>query len=199
MSRSLEIRWFFDQPPFRPEGGFGDASREQPRTDWYAPASDDGCGIKTRGGKLETKLRTDDRGAKAMAGLRGRVEGWRKWSLEVPPDDEIPDDLLEATGWTAVWKMRYVRFFAIAAGTIAELDEPGEEGCQFEWAELRAAGRSWWTVGFEAYGESSRLESYLAATAAHSVVEGLPTQAFGEGNSFGYPRWLRMLRRASGS
>ena len=67
----------------------------------------------------------------------------------------------------------------------------GEPRCEVEVTEIRARGRDWWTLGFEATGPASLLGSALEATAALVFAQALPGGVEpGPDESRSYAEWL---------
>src|SRR5690606_38495082 len=90
-----------------------DASRQfsrpdeaEQRTDWYSMPCNPRCGVKLREGKLEIKLQTASLGERQHGPLAGRVEAWRKWSLNLPPEKGPSPAELSAVDWLDVQKRR---------------------------------------------------------------------------------------------
>ena len=106
---SVEMRWFFREPPFDVSDYFDPEHQATPRVDWYAMPSDHGCGIKIREGRLEAKLQVADLGERQFANVVGRLDAWKKWSSLLPSDDVPPNELLDETNWIAVSKVRSIR------------------------------------------------------------------------------------------
>lgn len=194
MESSVEVRWFFDFPPLDNSPQLHQGDEQPTRTDWYAGGVADGCGIKTREGNLETKLRVSDLGVRSIAQVRGRVEEWNKWSVSLPEHQSIPDSLLEINGWVPVTKCRRLRHLAVETTRVTEAcDESVASGCQFECGEIFVRGAKFWTVGFEAFGERQQLWGNLQAAVEFVVREGLCPDPFEEACSFAYPPWLNQL------
>ena len=193
---TAEVRWFFTEPPFRLERYF-DPSHEAPsRVDWYALPSEDGCGIKFREGRLETKLRNQTIGPRNFSHILGSCEQWTKWSCEMPGGSTPPEDLLRATNWLEVAKRRHVRFFEVTRSTVMESPSRPLHGGSFEITYLRIGDLDYATVGFEATGLEGDLEFNLSQV-VHQVnnENALPGSLRLECSS-GYPAWLNRLPNA---
>lgn len=66
--------------------------------------------------------------------------------------------------------------------------------CAVELTEVRLRDESWWTLGFEATGPTSLLQSHLEATAALVFVCELPEGVeLGTESSTSYAEWLRLV------
>ncbi len=191
--RSLEVRWILPGP------------LEAAATGWFArfPASVEaredtylvdpqlgGLSVKLREGRaLEVKVYEGSPGILEVPGrARGRLESWDKWSFPCHPPGPDGADL---PGWRTVHKL--IRRFAAAGGQRGlHVCGPGEEpGCEVELTELRAGGRAWWTLGFEAYGPASVARSELEAAAALVFAPALPDGIeLGIDDSQSYAQWL---------
>lgn len=158
------------------------AGPPETRSDSYLVFPDtDALGVKVRGGgtNLEFKLRPCPGDPIDLpAGGSGRLEEWQKWSYGRSPVSRVLPRLgLPKHRWIDVVKHRRT------------LTIPYREnsGCTVELTALEAAGTSWTTLGFEAFGPQADLVPALrsAAEVFFATVE-LPDAAL----SCGYPGWL---------
>jgi hypothetical protein len=200
MFPTAEVRWFFRDEPFPPSLLFDTSNAPSQRTDWYAPAGEH-SGVKFREGRLEVKLRVASLGERAFKGARGHVEGWQKWSVEMPLGDRPSEKLLHAAGWIGVTKLRHLRTFAIDGTAICQLDRLGGSGVQLEWTKLTVCGenvseQTWWTVGFESSGPPVELDRNLTLVADHVFASNHLPAIFRGNNSCGYSHWLGQLESA---
>ena len=188
---TVEVRWFFDSPPFSISDYFSSDHQAPIRTDWYALPSDIGCGIKIREGRLETKLREACLGEhEFLHNVCGKLEQWKKWSCEIIEGDVPTNEILTSTNWFALDKERFVRRFEVSDTGIEETFDRPQNGCSFEITKLSARGKTWYTVGFEANGNSDQLRPNLMAVANHlNEIKPFP-DGHEINNSFGYPEWL---------
>ena len=198
---SAEIRWFwkaaappaleswFRGGPFPPGGGV-------PRADEYlVDPGQRQLGVKSRGGAagVEEKGLIDVRGV-LPAPFAGRIQLWSKWRSAMTIDRQ-PRVQLHKTRW--------IRKFDSSGAVVTEVEldaaeQPRREGeriargCQFELVAVRVGERpdTWWTLGFEAFGERDTLEDSLRRTVLHlkPTVPSLP-----EGDELSYPEWLDTL------
>lgn len=199
MYPTAEVRWFAEAAlPDEVERWFHAAAGERPweqRTDRYVrPASPDGLGVKARSGYLEVKRLAEVVGEEVMHdGVTGRVECWRKWSFPLGAGALLRDS---AGDWVAVAKRRQKGTFAIRNGSIEIVprEEQAGQGCSLEVAEVEADGRTWWSVGFEAFGTSDQaaLVTYLRRAAAHVFAVADPP-ALPAAQAMSYPAWLWAL------
>jgi hypothetical protein len=194
MVQTVEMRWFFPTEPFPVSELFNVSVRPVGRTDWYAYPCNERCGIKTRQGQLETKLLVQRLGRRDFGDVVGTLEEWAKWSVPFPQDDVPADRILASTGWVAVEKVRHLRRFEVVGGSVREVDQRPENGCELEWTALRVAGQMWWTVGLEAVGPHDELEANLRLTAARVLAGKFSPSPFEEKRSFAYPKWLKMVK-----
>ena len=186
---TYEIRWFVRELPFAPDTVFGRETVPEERTDWYAPAGDPGTGTKLREGRLETKLRTDIIEHVDVAGCRGVMERWQKWSV-VLAEEGPGEDLLLGTGWIPIRKRRWLQVWSTEHEELLIVNERIGEGALFELTELDTPDGTWWTVGLEAFGPEGTRRPSLERVMSH-VLGHLPAhRSLGEPESMGYPSWL---------
>ena len=201
MMVSAELRWFWkDEPPRKISDWFhgGDVRAgggSALRRDRYFPhEGEPELGLKTR----------DEDGAGAQVEIKGlvatlpprgleldlrRLEIWCKWSTSVRP-----------TGpGLLVVKQRWLRKFAADLGEIPltkdEQDaQPGPRrglpaaGCTIELTKvvLPDPGDTWWTLGFEAFGDLDRVCGVLARTLRTRGPPCADPEA-----ELSYPAWLK--------
>lgn len=193
----MEVRWFYrGQVP--PEvaawyGQLGPLPEEQPgRVDHYLRLADnDSLGIKLREGRLEIKRReSEPRRIDVHPRVSGLVARWRKWSFPLAESD--PGLTGADSAWVAVEKRRRLRRYRVTGERQVELvlgeAEPGQ-GCELELSRIEAAGRQWWSVCFEVFGNEANLEKYLQLTAQHVFGIAEPP-LFDLEESRSYPAWL---------
>jgi hypothetical protein len=190
MLYTCEMRWFFRGVPLELARHFDETTLPESRTDWYTVPCDSRCGIKLRQGRLEVKLRAATHGTRTFQEISGHLESWQKWSLEFPPAEIPPEDLLEQAGWLPVQKQRYLRHFEVADDQVVEIDVRPCNGCEFEMTQLLVKQQHWWTVGFEAVGLVHQLETNLSEVVRHILSQGRPLLPFVTDSSFGYAHWL---------
>jgi hypothetical protein len=190
MFPTAEVRWFV-------EGALPGAARawfhalapgvpaEPPRTDRYVPTAAEDLGVKVRQGRVEVKQRTGEVGLERWGTVEGRVEAWRKWSLDLAAD-------ARPTDWVSVQKRRWLVTFRVRSGAVAPVPQGTvpSKGVNVEVSAIRAGKQRWWGVCLESFGpgEASRLRA-LRRVAAH-VFAGGPPPGLGAGASMGYPAWL---------
>jgi hypothetical protein len=193
---TVEVRWFF-------EGALPDAVRrwfealedaaaiDQPaRTDLYVQPTGPAMNVKVREGRLEVKRREAVGPRQPLAdGVQARLETWRKWGFPLQPGaaQEAADD----AHWIAVRKRRWLRNYQrseTGVALVGETETP-EAACQVEISEIGARGETGWSLCFEAFGATDRLESVLRATAVHVLSGDVPFTLAPE-QAQGYPAWL---------
>ena len=193
--RSLEVRWILPgQLESAVAGWFGRFPvRMEYRQDSYLldPALD-GLSVKVRAGRaLEVKVYRGSRGVLEVTGrARGHIQSWQKWSFPISSFRPGSDDL---AGWRPARKTRRVARFCLADGrAVPAIPGPtGEPGCAAELTEIRAAGRAWWSLGFEATGPAGLLGSALRATAALVFAHDMPGGTeLATSHSKSYAEWL---------
>ena len=159
-----------------------------------------GLSVKIRSGRtFEVKTYRSSPGILDSAGrARGHLESWQKWSFPVASLSTAGEG---AAGWTLVRKKRRITQFLAAGGPIrAVLPGGGEEpGCAVELTEVRLRDEPWWTLGFEAAGPASVLQSHLEAAAALVFACDLPDGIeLGTESSMPYVEWLCLGRPEPG-
>jgi hypothetical protein len=221
MLPTAEVRWFSegDLPEtilerFRSGGIIQDRGTVEDRRDvyLYLPGVDS-LGIKLRGmsihreydaDRLEIKRRELDGSVVTfMPGVTGRLERWTKWAFHSESSDPQFSSMLTAKdeAWMSVSKVRYLRRYAVTSDksvVALSLNEWPDNGCNVEVTKLIAPdGKRWWTLGFETFGESGvPIDDNLRLSANYFFVEtGL--DVFKEKDSYGYPRWLNVLKQSS--
>jgi len=188
---SLEARWILP------------GQLEAPVTGWFArfPAEVEsrediylvdpqlrGLSVKLRQGRtLEVKVYQGSPGILEVAGrARGRLESWDKWSF---PSDLASPGSAGLPGWRPVRKL--IRRFPAANGQPGHPLRGGDAGCEVELTEVRAGGRAWWTLGFEATGPAGGLRTELEAAAALVFTQALPGGVeLRTDDSQSYMQWL---------
>jgi hypothetical protein len=196
--RSLEVRWIFPGPlQAAVAGWFGRfPAATEAREDFYLlepPLSR--LSVKVRGGgALEVKAYRGSGGFLEVAGrARGRLESWQKWSFPCRP---LRHDRGGPPGWQPVRKRRRISRFTLASGLVVAPAEElgGEPRCDVELTQVRARGRDWWTLGFEATGPDALLRGALEAAAALVFARALPGGVEpGPDDSRSYAEWLGQL------
>jgi len=197
---TAEVRWFFeDKAPEPLSQWFGThAGDPQQRVDLYLPLFEtDALGTKLREGgtHLELKLRAEQLGPWDLAtGVVGNVERWQKWSLPLIACDGAA--LGESLSCIEVEKLRRMVTYGLAPdGTASPANADADAGCRVELTQVRAAGREWSTLGFEAFGDEQTLLQALTA-AAHAVFGQVELdRELDADHSCGYPGWLQALTR----
>lgn len=196
-----EVReWFLGGPtaPAIPPGG-----GQSERVDRYLHAKGNTeIGIKTRDaregqpGEVEVKglvavVSPPDPPAGDAAFPLDPIEIWCKWKA---PQVVAADGVL-------VRKRRWMRRYTAAASDVEELPVDASEdtslapavGCSLELARVAVVGRSasWWTLGFEAFGDLQSAPGALAATLA--FLQGSDRFPPLSGERLSYPEWLDRL------
>jgi hypothetical protein len=193
---TLEVRWFFEDA--LPEAvrrwfeALEDAAGidQSARTDLYVQPTGPAMNVKVREGRLEVKRRDDIGPDRELTdGVQARLETWRKWGFPLQPGaaHEAEDD----ARWIAVRKRRWLRNYRRSKSGVALVgeNETPEAACQVEISEIGARGETWWSLCFEAFGATERLEDVLRGTAAHVLAGDVPFTLTPE-QAQGYPAWL---------
>ena len=197
MYSTTEVRWFFSGTiPPHVEGWFQHAGHdptEGKRTDHYLSMPDvDAIGVKWREGHLEVKHRVADLGEALLADdAAGAVGRWHKWRFDLSQADVLAT-LRAASDWIAVTKDRRLHTYAVDdEGRIHNVAPEilPRSGCELELSTVRAAGETWWTVAFEAFGHEDAQLRALRHTVDH-VLHKKDAPIFPATASASYPRWL---------
>jgi hypothetical protein len=126
----------------------------------------------------------------------GQVEIWRKWSFPINEGAEWLEQVVQDGAWLGVHKRRWLKVFGVTQQVErVPLDELPQNGCSWELTELQVEGIEgcWWSVSFEAFGESSRLEDSLNRVVNHVWLPA-PEIEFKIPSSFGYPAWIIKIK-----
>jgi hypothetical protein len=207
---SAELRWFWDADPgevhawFLAEAVHGCAAGGgEERTDEY--------GVDPGQTELRAKVRGGGGGGVEVKGLvaveddaavqppfRGPVEVWAKWRSEAItlPRRVVTVKLrrlrkLDTTGQMPVEVPLGRDEQPLDSGT-----KPPPIGCNVELTRVRVEGGTWWTLGFEAFGDLATVRASLVATADLFAARRPP--ALGGGRAMSYPAWLAALAANAG-
>lgn len=201
---TTELRWFY--PGFLPTEvrNWFQAAWDQVavpteiREDLYLrlPESEY-LNLKLRHRDLELKIRLKQpRGLQIGDQWVGQVEVWQKWSLQDSSEClNLADVEAEAT-WLSVEKVRsqqqYQTFLNQPPQAIFHNQQP-EQGCKVELTELKVQGAAWWSLAFEAFGDSSQQFNQLQGVAEQINNPLAPTLDLP--HSYGYSKWLSNIHR----
>jgi hypothetical protein len=207
MQVSAEIRWFWPDDP--PPGlydwfvnGSGDicaagGGRPDRRDEYLKDKKQVELGIKRRGGSgsgIEVKGLVAARlGGVEVDPFIGTIELWTKWSSKLLQ--------LEPSATITVVKQRWLRKFSTVGSSPREIaltsdESPKDEqslptrGCNVELTRVEVLGQEgrWWTLGFEAFGDSTSVGGDLYSVAAF-LSRRQPPRLEG-GFLASYPAWL---------
>ncbi len=215
MLTTCEMRWFFPGSiPESIETWFQENitnSQQQPeeRTDVYLYSPNcDFMGIKLRQGRLEIKWRNAELGVLKLGEfVSGKAEKWGKWLCNDKNGETFqPAQVVANPIWVSVKKVRYSQFFQVTPESKPQLlasdahegaakgDRNGssDNGCSVEITHLTVQQNTWWSLGFEATGEESKLMENLQITAS-SVFDTYDGFKLLAENSFAYPHWLEII------
>jgi hypothetical protein len=187
VNRTAELRWFRREPFPAPVVAWFDRAADPPETrsdSYLVLPGTDAIGIKVRGGSTSFELKLRPRPGEPMelpSGRSGQFEEWQKWSLgRAGVTRFLPRLGLPRERWVTVVKHRRTSVTPYSA----------DAGCTVELTALEVRGRSWTTLGFEAFGPPGDLRPALelaVETFFASVDE------VGAEQSCGYPGWLATL------
>ena len=197
---SAELRWFWKDalPPdverwFRsgdhPPGG------GTPRVDEYlVDRRQTELGVKKRGTNDGVELKgLLALGRQAPRPFGGRVQIWAKWISEALAIDHLPRVSITKTRWLRNYDTSGERLTEVQLDSSERPVVPGSRplvrGCQFELVAIAINEHkaTWWSVGFEAFGELNTIEDSLDRTLVQ-VAPLAPNLSDGLGIS--YPEWL---------
>jgi hypothetical protein len=201
---TTELRWFY--PGFLPTTvrNWFQAAGDQAtvlteiREDLYLrlPGSEY-LNLKLRHGDLELKLRLKQpRTLQVGDRWVGQVEVWQKWSLQDSSERLNLADVDAGAAWISVEKVRsqqqYQTFLNQPPQAIFHNQQP-EQGCKVELTELKVQGAAWWSLAFEAFGDSSQQFNQLQGVAEQINNPLAPTLDLP--HSYGYSKWLSNIHR----
>jgi hypothetical protein len=149
--------------------------------------------VKVRGGRaLEVKAYLGSPGVLDVPDrARGRLQSWRKWSQPFQPGHQ---DGRERPGWQRVAKARRIVRFSLGSNQIMADPEHRPGRCTAELTEVRASGRTWWSLAFEASEPVNLRRDEFQATAVHVLTQTLPDGVLLRADdSKSYAEWLRGL------
>ena len=97
-----------------------------------------------------------------------------------------------------MYKRRWLQRYQVPGGgklvAVSNQHYP-DQGCDFELTEVRATGRAWWTVALEAFGREDTLQENLGLV-ADRILSITDPPVLAVEDSYGYPRWLRIVEKA---
>lgn len=202
MIPTVEVRWFFRGTiPAAVRDWFIDDSvppvEQPPRTDYYLRLpQNDALGVKWREGQIEAKRRDRHFGAAHFgAQAVGEVELWRKWSFPLAVETAL-ENVRASDAWVGVRKARWLRGYRWDGEktTAVSPDDPASI-CHLELTQLTVQTASWWTIGFESYGEEVAYRTQLLPV-TQKIMETDPPLTLSRTASFAYPRWLLKIAAA---
>jgi hypothetical protein len=182
------IKWYESSAPT--------AEIQDPRTDHYLNlVGGEKMSIKVREGRLEVKKRYSNvEIAKLHPKVRGHLENWRKWGIDLGNIKRLPSSVSTDT-WIPVTKRRRLCTFQNSSGRwrpvsfdLASFDS----GCEMELTTLKVGSQVWWTLAFEAFGPANGNRAALLSLSAQ-IFATLDPPDLSTPDSFGYPRWLDLL------
>ena len=166
----------------------------------------DSVGVKLRDGRFEIKaMRGPSQPLSPPFGIKGRTEQWVKWSFASEALQALDPALHQSGRWLKVRKERYLRWFTHEQGRLTEVT--GRQvplpvvGCHIEVTriDVDADPRSWFSLGFEAFGPPAVTARVLddALFAFFNEHGPVPGRTLNENESASYPAWLAKLVRHS--
>ena len=201
---SKETRWFFREEQKSLEQWFNDHQaffdEAAGRTDYYLrmPVQQN-IGYKLREGKTEIKMRLgEDESREFLNGHKAVVNNWVKWSLELKSKADSPDQLytLDKSAFLELNKKRVLVTFEVSVDHSVQIINPGDhpaEGCQVELTELIYKDQTWYSFGFEAFGENANLDRNFKLV-TNRVMSEIQQPKLTIEASFSYPSFLLELQ-----
>ncbi|MGD8677895.1 MAG: hypothetical protein PVG16_02725 [Chromatiales bacterium] len=197
MIQTMELRWFFEQPPFAVADFFPQNLTPRYRVEYHYPGISDGTVIRLRSmDSIETCLRNNVAGILQWDGASGQPESWSRWKSPLDSLQPPHNELLERNGWVKITRHQHVRVFGIHDNRLTEHSlavDRLDSGCLFLMNLLQAGNKDYWNIAFRAFGTPDQLMYNLRKTADRLFQE-LPKQGFSIDNSFGYAHWLQRFR-----
>lgn len=200
---TLEVRWFLrGQIPETIAQDFHQGTIVPPlekREDWYLqlPHNEE-LGIKLRENKVEIKKRVDDRGTRQLSEhVAGQLEEWVKWGFGSDIENQLFLEHAFQQEWIAIKKSRQQKTYQILNQKITEVIDPAcpiERGCNLELATLEMQNQTWFSLGFEAFGERDRLQETFDQV-VHYVLKNSQFSTLQAENSYSYPGWISAVFR----
>ncbi len=130
--------------------------------------------------------------------VTGKAEKWGKWLCEDAKGESFqPAMVLGNPSWVSVQKVRYSQLFQVFADFSIQAvatNERIDNGCSVEITNLVVQENAWWSLAFEAFGEDSRIEENLQATASW-VFDTYQNSQLAIADSYAYPHWLGLIAR----
>ena len=171
--------------------------RQEPRTDYYLTGfKNSDIGVKYREEKLEFKQAVQDKKKLLIIkSFTGILQEWKKWSFDLS-ETSLFESMLNDNKliWKGVHKERWLKFFVNDNGILRSVSFSTDIkcGCQFEIGVVSNIDKSktWWTIGFEAFGEKPEALVRRVAEkifSQHRFFENLNM------NSMSYPEWIKVL------
>jgi hypothetical protein len=208
-----EIRWIIKgKIPSRVMDWFkdfeGKPNQAPARTDHYLRLPGDGIGIKIREGLLEHKQRSEGDGERGRireeekwtnGHCSGVLQQWEKLSFPIDNSNAIQETLSTyQDSWIGIEKRRSLRILEMGeSGKVAITSYEKVTGCACGWelTDLNIEGSTdqWWTMGFEAFGDDTKLMDTLTRV-CELVLHECPFE-FNTPDSQSYPEWINGISR----
>ncbi|RUR77096.1 hypothetical protein ACF3DV_08205 [Chlorogloeopsis fritschii PCC 9212] len=205
MLTTYELRWFYPgKVPEEIQLWFEQDCLVQPlqppetREDiyLYSPESEF-LGIKLRQERLEVKWRKAELGVLNFGdSVEGKAEKWGKWLCCDSKQESFElEQVVNNPVWVSVQKVRYSQIYQVLPELLLQPvsdNENIDNGCRVELTHLVIQESNWWSIGFEAFGEDSRLMNNLQIT-ANRAFNNESGSKFLADDSYAYPSWLAQV------
>lgn len=212
MFKSVELRWFFPEPPSVLPDWYGrrglhlaPGESGMRRCDYYLlHKGRHDLGIKLREGHVEIKQRQGRVNTiRFRDKIVGRISKWQKWSFRLAATREGgTDEELAIThdshsrDWIPVYKERLLVWYEIQdEGRVVLVDMPKwiQEGCVVELTRLHCRDKLWYTFGMEAFSAGRHSQRNLLAGMDAFLGEGLELELLKQ-DAMDYPEFLDNLQ-----
>jgi len=197
MQQSQEVRWFVPESLPDEVKKWRDERpapfKDEERTDTYLRQRREDQGIKLRAGeRIEVKFRVAELGnLRFLGGFEGLAERWLKLSL-VLDSGSADEEINDSRWWVDVSKRRRVWTYEVSGEGVhlAASDRTLPGGLLLEVTEANVRGRTWWSLGFETFGDVDEDGATLRELAQPILLEHPMPSPLRVGQSFSYPTLL---------
>ncbi len=192
MFKSVELRWFFPEPPSELKAWYGrrglflgKENSDIRRCDFYLlQKGRHDLGVKLREGHIEIKQQQGRGTTKRFSDtVAGRISRWQKWSFRLAATREggtaevlaITRDA-RSKEWIPVYKERLLLRYEIQdEGRVVMVEDIRwvQDGCAVELTRIHCREKLWYTFGMEAFSAGRHSRRNLLAGMDAFLGEGL--------------------------
>ena len=151
---------------------------------------------KLRQGNFEVKgLTVAPQTILLSADAAGLYDSWIKWSLNADGVTAFGKAMCADAATIVVGKTRWLRRISLDEASPREVDATAHPhaGCNVELTAITVGDRSWWSLGFEAFGQRDRTADHLFRGAGHFFAANPPPCRLRRADAMSYPVWLAGL------